>query len=150
MTYGCLLRPHRVIRELTLGDFSEDLSYIHLSGHRNKSGRNRIVPVPSYVSDLLIKGAPHDNIFSGKPQPLIQDYFKTLWSRFKRQSNLLEQGHALYSFRHSGAIEISSPTSNKRHNWQQLLKHFEVLGSYMQQTNTVKRLLEEILQSLKS
>jgi hypothetical protein len=24
--------------------------------------------------------------------PLNQDYFKTLWSRFKKQSNLLEQG----------------------------------------------------------
>ena len=26
LTYGCLLRPHREIRELTWGDFSEDLS----------------------------------------------------------------------------------------------------------------------------
>ena len=49
MTYGCLLRPHREIRELTWGDFTDDLSYIKLSGSRNKSGRNRIVPVPSYV-----------------------------------------------------------------------------------------------------
>ena len=112
LTYGCLLRPHREIRELTWGDFSEDLSYIHLSGYRNKSGRNRIVPVPSYVRDLLIKGEPHDNIFSGKPQPLNQDYFKTLWSRFKRQSNLLEQGQTLYSFRHSGAIEIFNRTGS--------------------------------------
>ena len=112
MTYGCLLRPHREIRELTWGDFSDDLNYIHLSGNRNKSGRNRIVPVPTYIRDLLIKGAPHDNIFSGKPQPLNQDYFKTLWSRFKRQSNLLEQGQTLYSFRHSGAIEIFKRTGS--------------------------------------
>ena len=112
MTYGCLLRPHREIRELTWGDFSEDLSDIHLSGHRNKSGRNRIVPVPSYVRDFLIKGEPHDNIFSGIPQPLNQDYFKTLWSRFKRQSNILKQGQTLYSFRHSGAIEIFKRTGS--------------------------------------
>ena len=112
MTYGCLLRPHREIRELTWGDFSEDLNYIHLSGNRNKSGRNRIVPVPSYIRDFLIKGAPYDNIFSGKPQPLNQDYFKTLWSRFKRQSNLLEQGQTLYSFRHTGAIEIFKRTGS--------------------------------------
>ena len=92
MTYGCLLRPHREIRELTWSDFSDDLKYINLSGNRNKSGRNRIVPVPSYVMEILVKGKPKDNIFSGKPQPLNQDYFKTLWSRFKRQSNLLEQG----------------------------------------------------------
>jgi len=112
MTYGCLLRPHREIRELTWSDFSDDLKYIHLSGNRNKSGRNRIVPVPTYVRDILIKGEPHHNIFSGKPQPLNQDYFKTLWSRFKRQSKILEQGQTLYSFRHSGAIEIFKRTGS--------------------------------------
>ncbi|PHS10025.1 MAG: hypothetical protein COA88_03060 [Kordia sp.] len=112
MTYGCLLRPHREIRELTWGDFSDDFSYIHLSGHRNKSGRNRIVPVPSYVRDILIKGNPKDNIFSGKPQSLNQDYFKTLWSRFKRQSKIIEKGQTLYSFRHSGAIEIFKRTGS--------------------------------------
>jgi len=37
---------------------------------------------------------------------------KTLWSRFKRQSNLLEQGQTLYSFRHSGAIEIFKRTGS--------------------------------------
>ena len=112
MTYGCLLRPHREIRELTWSDFSDDLTFIHLSGNRNKSGRNRIVPVPSYIRDLLIKGEPHHNIFSDRPQPLNQDYFKTLWSRFKRQSSTLEQGQTLYSFRHSGAIEIFKRTGS--------------------------------------
>ena len=112
MTYGCLLRPHREIRELTWSDFSDNLKYIHLSGSRNKSGRNRIVPVPSYIRDILVKGEPHHNIFSSKPQPLNQDYFKTLWSRFKRQSNSLEKGQTLYSFRHSGAIEIFKRTGS--------------------------------------
>ena len=112
MTYGCLLRPHREVRELTWNDFSEDLSYIHLSGNRNKSGRNRIVPVPIYIRDILVKGEPHHNIFSGKYKPLNQDYFKTLWSRFKRQSSTLEQGQTLYSFRHSGAIEIFKRTGS--------------------------------------
>jgi integrase len=112
MTYGCLLRPHREIRELTWSDFSDDLTFIHLSGNRNKSGRNRIVPVPTYIRDILIKGEPHHNIFSGRPQPLNQDYFKTLWSRFKKQSNTLEQGQTLYSFRHSGAIEIFKRTGS--------------------------------------
>ena len=45
-------------------------------------------------------------MFSDKPKPLNIDYFKTLWSRFKRKSNTLEHGQALYSFRHSGAIEV--------------------------------------------
>ena len=112
MTYGCLLRPHREIRELTWKDFSDDLCFIHLSGNRNKSGRNRIVPVPSYIRDILVKGERDNNIFSGKRQPLNQDYFKTLWGRFKRQSNLLEQDQTLYSFRHSGAIEIFKRTGS--------------------------------------
>ena len=112
LTYGCLLRPHREIRELTWGDFTSELGYIKLSGGRNKSGRNRIVPVPTYVRELLERGEPHHNIFSNKPQPLNKDYFKTLWGRFKRQSNLLEQGQTLYSFRHSGAIDIFKRTGS--------------------------------------
>ncbi len=112
MTYGCLLRPHREIRELTWDDFSKDLSYINLSGHRNKSGRNRIVPVPSYIRGILVKGDLNNNIFSGKPKPLNEDYFKTLWSRFKKESNVLKQGQTLYSFRHSGAIEIFKRTGS--------------------------------------
>jgi len=112
MTYGCLLRPHREIRELTWGDFSEDLSHINLSGNRNKSGRNRIVPVPSYIKNLLIPSHPHDNIFSNSPKPYNEDYFKTLWSRFKALSNCIEPGQALYSFRHSGAIEIFKRTGS--------------------------------------
>ena len=112
MTYGCLLRPHREIRELTWSDFSDDLKYIYLSGNRNKSGRNRIVPVPTYVRELLVKGEPQHNIFSDKTLPYNEEYFKTLWSRFKKQSNILEQGQTLYSFRHSGAIEIFKRTGS--------------------------------------
>jgi integrase len=122
MTYGCLLRPHREIRELTWSDFSEDLRYIHLSGNRNKSGRNRIVPVPAYVRYILVKAESNHNIFSGSNKPLNQDYFKTLWSRFKRQSDILEQGQTLYSFRHSGAIEIFNRTGSL-HKLQRSMGH---------------------------
>ena len=112
ITYGCLLRPHRVVRELCWGDFSEDLSYINLSGHRNKSGKNRIVPVPSYIKAVLIKRHNHLNIFSGEANALNTDYFKTLWGRFKKSSKLLEGGQTLYSFRHTGAIEIFKRTGS--------------------------------------
>jgi integrase len=112
MTYGCLLRPHREIRELKWSDFSDDLGYIHLSGNRNKSGKNRIVPVPIYIRQLLVKGQPQHNIFTGTTRPLNEDYFKTLWSRFKKVSKLLEQDQTLYSFRHSGAIEIFKRTGS--------------------------------------
>ena len=112
LTYGCLLRPHQEIRQLKWSDFNDDLSLIRLSGDRMKSKRNRIVPVPRYIREILTKGDLNNNIFSNKPQPLNKDYFKTLWSRFKKQSNMIEQGQTLYSFRHSGAIEIFKRTGS--------------------------------------
>ena len=111
LTYGCLLRPHREIRELTWGDFTSELSYIKLSGDRNKSGRNRIVPVPSYIREILVKGESSNNIFTSSNKPPNPDYFKTLWSRFKRASKLIED-QTLYSFRHSGAIDIFKRTGS--------------------------------------
>ena len=124
LTYGCLLRPHQEIRQLKWSDFNDDLSLIRLSGDRMKSKRNRIVPVPRYIREILTKGDLNNNIFSNKPQPLNKDYFKTLWSRFKKQSNMIEQGQTLYSFRHSGAIEIFKRTgslTNCRKQWDILL-----------------------------
>ena len=112
LTYGCLLRPHREIRELKWADFTEDLSFIRLSGDRNKSGRNRIVPVPYYVKEVLKKTEDHLNIFSGKEEPFAPDYFKGLWSRFKRRSKLLEENQTLYSFRHTGAIDVYKRTGS--------------------------------------
>ena len=112
LTYCCLLRPHQEIRQLKWSDFSEDLTTISLSGSKVKSKRNRIVPVPIYIRELLVKGQPHHNIFTDTIRPLNEDYFKTLWSRFKRVSKLLEQDQTLYSFRHSGAIEIFKRTGS--------------------------------------
>jgi integrase len=112
MTYGCLLRPHREIRELRWQDFAEDLSCINLSGSRNKSGRNRIVPVPYYIRDILVKGDDSDNIFTNSNSMFNKDYFKSLWSRYKKTSNLISTEQTLYSFRHSGAIEIYKRTGS--------------------------------------
>ena len=112
LTYCCLLRPHQEIRRLKWSDFSEGLKTISLSGGKVKSKRNRVVPVPIYIRELLVKGQPHHNIFTDTIRPLNEDYFKTLWSRFKRVSKLLEQDQSLYSFRHSGAIEIFKRTGS--------------------------------------
>jgi integrase len=97
---------------LTWGDFSNDLSYITLSGFRNKSGRNRIVPVASFIKPNLHKKSLNDNVFTGEQNSRNPDYFKTLWSRYKKQSKLLKEGQTLYSFRHSGAIEIFKRTGS--------------------------------------
>ena len=112
MTYGCLLRPHREIRELTWGDFSDDLSYIKLDGNRNKSGKNRIVPIPGYVRDNLQPKTANLNVFTSDLRAPNKDYFKTLWGRFKSTSKHLKKGQTLYSFRHTGAIEIFKRTGS--------------------------------------
>jgi len=112
ITYGCLLRPHREVRELYWRDFTDDLCYIKLSGNRIKSGKNRIVPVPKFVRDNLHRTEPHYNIFTNTNKMHNPDFFKTLWSRYKKQSEVLEEEQTLYSFRHSGAINIYTRTGS--------------------------------------
>jgi len=112
LTYGCLLRPHQEIRQLTWSDFSDDLEFISLSGKRNKSGQNRIVPVSPYIRQHLHPSGRTHNIFTGSEEPYNACYFKTLWSRYKQQSKLLEANQTLYSFRHTGAIEVYKKTKD--------------------------------------
>ncbi len=121
LTYGCLLRPHQEVRMLKWKDFSDDLTTISLSGNRNKSQRNRIVPVPKYIRENLIRGNNEVNIFSGVEKPFNESYFKTLWKRFKETNKGVEHQVTIYSFRHTGAINVY-----KKSNSIQLLK--EVMG----------------------
>ena len=112
LTYGCLLRPHREIRLLKWKDFSDDLKYISIDGARVKSKRNRVVPVPEFVRAELLPIDKEFNIFSRSNIEFNSDYFKTLWSRFKKQSRLLKDNQTMYSFRHSGAIDIFKRTGS--------------------------------------
>ena len=112
LTYGCLLRPHREIRLLKWKDFSDDLSTISIAGDRVKSKKNRIVPVPKYVREILQKTDLENNIFTGTPKPFNKDYFKTVFSRFKRCFPEIDKHITIYSFRHSGAIEIFKRTGS--------------------------------------
>ena len=91
LTYGCLLRPHQEIRLLKWEDFSDDLSHINLGGNKVKSKRNRIVPVPSYIKEILVKGSPDHNMFSEATQPYNKGYFSLLWRRFKSLISILVQ-----------------------------------------------------------
>ena len=112
LTYGCLLRPHQEIRLLKWEDFSDDLSHINLGGNKVKSKRNRIVPVPSYIKEILVKGSPDHNMFSEASQPYNKGYFSLLWRRFKRLNPDIGTSTTIYSFRHSGAIEIYKRTGS--------------------------------------
>jgi integrase len=44
--------------------------------------------------------------------PYGRGIFGDLWGRYKRHSSILEQGQTLYSFRHSGAIDIFKRTGS--------------------------------------
>ena len=110
LTYGCLLRPHQEIRLLKWSSFSDDLKYINLSGGNVKSRRNRIVPVPLYIREILIKGDSKNNIFSNNQKPYNKSYFSVLWRRFKRLNLDVGTSVTIYSFRHSGAIDIFKRT----------------------------------------
>ena len=112
LTYGCLLRPHQEIRLLKWEDFSDDLSHINLTGSKVKSKRNRIVPVPRYIKERLIKGTSNHNIFSDSLKPYNKGYFSLIWKRFKRLNPDVGSSVTIYSFRHSGAIEIFKRTGS--------------------------------------
>ena len=112
MTYGCLLRPHQEIRLLKWENFSDDLSYIKLTGSKVKSKRNRIVPVPTYIRKTLIRGYNQNNIFSNTLKPYNKGYFSLLWRRFKRLNPDVDKYVTIYSFRHTGALEIFKRTGS--------------------------------------
>ena len=124
-TYGCLLRPHQEVRLLKWKDFSKDLTSISLSGDRNKSQRNRIVPVPKFIRGNLIKGDDDSNIFSGSQIPFNESYFKNVWRRFKALNKCIDKDVTIYSFRHTGAINVYMK-SNSIYLLKEVMGHSDV------------------------
>ena len=45
-------------------------------------------------------------------RPYNPNYFKTLWGKYRKRSKLLQPNQTLYSFRHTGAIEIYKRTGS--------------------------------------
>ncbi|MDC1233071.1 site-specific integrase [Schleiferiaceae bacterium] len=126
LTYCLLLRPHREIRCLRFSDFNPDYTLLSLSGDRVKSKRNRILPVPQVVRDEIQRRAykavgPDVNLFSLIDKEHQEDYFKGLWTKFKRQSATIKPEQTLYSLRHSAALKVFEKTGS-------LLKLQQVLG----------------------
>jgi integrase len=123
ITYGCLLRPHQEIRLLKWSDIDLNKGFISLSGDRNKSGRNRIVPIPNYVKEELLKLEPESSgyLFSNNGNAFSRDYFSILWKRYKAKTEKDLRGITLYSFRHTGAIKVFEKTGS-------LLKLQQVMG----------------------
>ena len=87
-----------------------------------KFKRNRVVPVPEYVRKELIIGDRNHNIFSGGIEPYNRSYFNGVWKRFKALNPKLDKDITLYSFRHTGAIEIFKRTGSI-HKLQRAMGH---------------------------
>ena len=77
--------------------------------------------MPKFVVENLDKKEIHNNIFSNQTSPYNPCYFKTLWTKYKRQSKLLEENQTLYSFRHTGAINVYLKTES-------LIKLRQIMG----------------------
>lgn len=135
LTYATLLRPHIEILNLTGSHFKADCTEIHLAGNQNKSGRIRTVFVPDYarevIYDRVSKLGVTDNLFSKSIEPYNEYYFKSAWSRHFKimlKQGIVEQGHTMYSFRHSSAVYIYKKTKDLN-LLKQLLGHNDMLVS---------------------
>jgi integrase len=130
ITYGCFLRPHEEIRMLTRKHITKDYEQIHLSGKENKSGRNRGVYIPEFVKTELknrIDEFTDDeiNIFTLTKEPYNFDYFRTQWSRAKRQMlklGIIKKDQTIYSFRHTASVNVYRKTKDLD-ILQRLLQH---------------------------
>lgn len=130
LMYGCFLRPHREVRQLKRRHFSDDLSMITLSGSENKGKRIRIIRVPGYVREALHLNSVHTMdsncyIITSASQTFNADYFKTAWGRLKKdmeEAGLIRQNHTIYSFRHTGAVELYRKTKDP-YKVQQAMGH---------------------------
>ena len=127
LTFGCLLRPHQEIRLLKWSDVDLDRGLISLSGSRNKSGRNRIIPIPSYIKiELANRYTQMDRyVLRDSLKPYSRDYLKVLWRRYKQQSSCLEDGVTLYSLRHTGALIVFEKTGSLQ-KLQQVMGHSDL------------------------
>jgi len=67
--------------------------------------------VPEIIRENLEVSELENYIFTNDPIEFNRDYFKTLWSRFKRSNKVLDN-NTLYSFRHSGAIDLFKRTGS--------------------------------------
>jgi integrase len=114
ITYGCLLRPHKEIRLLKWSEIDLERGLISLDGSRNKTGRNRIVPIPNFVLQELRNTLDinNDYVFGNGYMTRNKDYFKTKWTRYKRSSKFDLTNVTLYSFRHTGAINVFEKTGS--------------------------------------
>jgi integrase len=133
LTYGSWLRPHEEIRLLSVDNFKNDNTEVHLSGNENKGGKVRVVYIPEYIrveiNPILSRLTRSDNIFSLQFEPFNESYFNTQWSRaWIKMFNLglIYENQTIYSFRHTAAVSLYKKTKDV-YLLQQLLGHSSIV-----------------------
>ena len=80
-------------------DDSEEFNILGTLGNfsmvKGKAKSKKSFFINRAIAAAVVKGQPHHNIFTNTIRPLNEDYFKTLWSRFKRASKRIEQANTL-------------------------------------------------------
>lgn len=133
LSYGCFLRPHQEVRNLTAGHFKKECTEIHLSGGENKGRKVRVVYVPDYVREALVIRLGNltstNNLFSLKDEPFNDAYFNTSWKRAwdkMEKAGLIEKQQTIYSFRHTAAVDVYRRTKDV-YLLQKLLGHSTIV-----------------------
>lgn len=133
ITYGCFLRPHEEVRNLTVGHFKNKFTQIHLSGSENKGKRVRVVNVPDYVKDELLRRVMDSslelNIFSLTSIAYNPSYFNNFWTKARKKMSvqgLIHKNQTIYSFRHTAAVQVYRKTKDV-FIVQQLLGHSDMV-----------------------
>jgi integrase len=132
LAYSSWLRPHEEIRLLTLDDFKNNYTEVHLSGDNNKGGNVRVVYVPDYaraeIIPKLLTLKRTDNIFKRETEPFNESYFNLQWSRAYKKMyklGLVHENQTIYSFRHTAAVEVYRKTKDV-YLLQKLLGHSSI------------------------
>lgn len=152
LMYGCFLRPHQEVRNLFRRDLNEDCSTISLSGRNNKSKRVRTVYVPPYVREAIVglrlnELGANMNLFTRNSSAFNESYFNTMWSRAKQamtNMGIIDEKQTLYSFRHTGAINLYMKTKDL-YKVQQAMGHssMTVTLTYMRSLGLINNLSAE-------
>ena len=110
--YYALTRPQE-IRTLTINDIDFQAKTIRITAQRAKTAITRIIPLHPDLQAAIIQSNPQNLIFdNGHGQPVNQFYFATAWNRFAETVNTIRDGQTMYSFKHTGAVQLYQATKD--------------------------------------
>jgi integrase len=117
--YYCMLRPGAELRYLKVGDIKERAIYIRPETAKNRQGE--FVPMPDALKSIIEHyGIKNYNIehyvFTEHKMPGVdavgRDYFYNKYQKILKQAGLHGQGFDIYSWKHTGVIQLWMATQD--------------------------------------